>query len=318
MLLALPLWSGMVVAGTTGEVIVPHPQQRPWAPAAPAQQEPIWPDGLAIAAPINPAPEVFGTNDPKIGQPITVVGHVARPTMTIFPPKGANTGAAVVVFPGGGYRILAIDLEGTEICDMFTAKGVTCVLLKYRVPGSGPYWSEECQCRGQPTAPMALQDAQRTISLVRQRADKLGIDPHKIGVIGFSAGGHMVAEVSNHPQRSYRPVDAADQQSSRPDFAMALYPGHLWKEPGLGLSLKIARDCPPTFIAQAEDDPVDDVRESLSYFLALKQADIPTEMHLYAKGGHAFGVRPGPNPITQWPALADAWMRTIGVLPAAH
>jgi acetyl esterase/lipase len=315
------LTSTVSVAATTGTGDLVNQQDRPWQPAAPAVQIPLWPERLSIAPPATPGAEVFGTGKAQIaGRPFTVVEHVSRPTMTIYRPRGRNTGAAVVVFPGGGYQILAIDLEGTEVCDWLTAKGITCVVLKYRVPGSGPYWAKECNCRRIPAVPMALQDAQRAIGLLRERAGALGIDPHRIGVVGFSAGGRMVADISNHPKRSYRPVDAADRQSSRPDFAMALYPGHLWEEPGLTLNpaVRIAPNCPPTLIIQAEDDPTDDVRESLTYYLALQQAKIPVEMHLYAKGGHAFGVRRTANPITDWPALAEKWMSTIGVVPSTQ
>jgi len=315
--LIVALWMPAAFAYTTGGEPLLNPQNRPWEPAAPGVQTPLWPEDMKIAAPAYPGPEVWGTGKGQIAnQPVTVVEHVSRPTMTVYPAKGKNTGAALVVFPGGGYRILAIDLEGTEVCDWITAKGVTCVVVKYRVPGSGPYWNDECNCRRDPKEPMALQDAQRAISLLRARAATYGVDPHKVGVIGFSAGGRMVADTSNHLKRSYKPVDEADTQSVRPDFAIAMYPGHLWTEPGLNLDkgVKISPDAPPTLIIQAENDPTDDVRESLTYFLALKKADIPTEMHIYAKGGHAFGLRPTENPITRWPALAETWMRTIGVL----
>jgi acetyl esterase/lipase len=318
-LIAVLLISVTAKAAVTGTEDLVNQQDIAWQPAVPAVQTPLWPEGLSIAPPATPGEEVFGTGKEQIaGRPLTVVEHVSRPTMTIYRPTGKNTGAAIVVFPGGGYQILAIDLEGTEVCDWLTAKGITCVVLKYRVPGSGPYWAKECNCRRDPVVPMALQDAQRAIGLLRERAATLGIDPHRIGVLGFSAGGRMVADISNHTKRSYRPIDAADRQSSRPDFAMALYPGHLWKEPGLTLDpgVKIAANCPPTFIVQAENDPTDDIRESLTYYLALQRANIPVEMHLYAKGGHAFGVRKTANPITSWPALAEKWMSTIGMVPA--
>jgi len=166
---------------------------------------------------------------------------------------------------------------------------------------------------------MALQDAQRAMGLLRERAESLGIDPHRIGVIGFSAGGRMVADISNQTNRAYRLIDAADRQSSRPDFAMALYPGHLWSSPGLTLmpGVKIAADAPPTFIVQAQDDATDDIRESLTYYLALEQAKIPVEMHLYPKGGHAFGLRKTADPVTNWPVLAEKWMSALGVTPPA-
>src|SRR5262249_3973199 len=153
----------------------------------------------------------------------------SRPTLTVYSPQGRNTGAAVVVFPGGGYHILAMDLEGTEVCDWLTARGITGVLLKYRVPRSGPSWDDSCRCWINPKPATGLQDAQRAIGLVRLHAAEWHIDPHKVGVLGFSAGGHLVAASSNaFRQRTYPPVDAADQESCRPDFAVALYPGHLW------------------------------------------------------------------------------------------
>lgn len=305
------------VMATTGSEPLADRHHEPWRPAAPAESMPLWPTGHAIAPPALPGDEVFGLAPKAIaGKPVTFVEHVSVPTMSIFRPRGMNTGTAVVVFPGGGYRVLAIDLEGTEVCDWLTARGVTCVVLKYRVPGSGPYWNDECNCRRIPREPMALQDAQRAISLLRSHAASLGVRADRIGVLGFSAGGRMVADVSNHASRAYRPVDAADQVSVRPDFAIALYPGHLWTQPGLTLDpgVRIDPHAPPTFIVQAEDDPTDDIRESLTYYLALQKAGIPVEMHLYAKGGHAFGLRRTADPITRWPELAETWMRTIGVL----
>jgi len=234
--------------------------------------------------------------------------------MTVYSPKGKNTGAAVVVFPGGGYWVLYMDLEGTEVCDWLTSKGITCVLLKYRVPGehlsprSGAY----------PKSPVALEDAQRTVGLVRFHAAEWGIDPHKIGVLGFSAGGHLVAAVSTHfKQRLYRAVDAADKESCRPDFGVALYPGHMLentaKEFELNPYVPVTSQAPPMFLLHAEDDPIDTVRNSLLYYAALKKAGVPVEMHLYAEGGHAFGLRRTKFPITGWPQLVETWLETIGI-----
>jgi acetyl esterase/lipase len=193
---------------------------------------------------------------------------------------------------------------------------MTCVLLKYRVPFSGPQWDGSCNCRREPKVHMALQDAQRAIRLMREKAIGLHIDPNKIGVIGFSAGGHMIADVSNDAGHSYAPVDAADKESARPDFAIGLYPGHLWEGTGLKLNptVHVSAQTPPTFLLQAEDDPVDNVRQSLTYYLALKDADVPVEMHLYAKGGHAFGLRRTDLPIGGWPDLVEKWLRSIGML----
>jgi acetyl esterase/lipase len=250
------------------------------------------------------------------GREVIGVSNVTRPTMTVYSPKGENTGIAVVVFPGGGYQALAIDLEGTEVCDWLTPQGITCVLLKYRVtnvvpyPKSGPY----------PESPMALEDAQRTMGLVRSHAAEWHIDPHKIGVLGFSAGGHLVAAMSTHfAQRAYPSVDAADQESCRPDFAVALYPGHLWideKKFELNPDIRthISRQTPPTFLLQNEDDHVDNVNDALVYYIALKGAGVPVEFHSYAQGGHAFGLRRTKFPATAWPQLVETWLETIGMI----
>ncbi len=212
-----------------------------------------------------------------------------------------------------------IDLEGTEVCEWLTAKGITCVLLKYRVPDSGPSWHDECKCYIHPKAPTALQDAQRTVGLVRFHAAEWHIDPHKIGVLGFSAGGHMVADVSTHfERRTYPAVDAADKEMFRPDFAVAIYPGHLWvdeKKFELNPEVPVTGETPPTFLLQAEDDHVDGINQSLVYYIALKNAGVPVEMHLYAQGGHAFGLRRTNLPITGWPQLVETWLRTIGMIP---
>ena len=284
-----------------------------WQPSEGHTQVPIWPKEPPDAQPL-PGPEEMKTvKDPRIsaGEPWIQVNNVSTPTMTVYSPKGKNTGAAMVVLPGGGYKVLAIDLQGTEICDWLTSKGITAVLLKYRVPTPrlGEY-RESAQ---------ALQDAQRTLGLVRLHAAEWQIDPRKIGVIGFSAGGHMVTALSTHfEKRSYAPVDAADKESCRPDFAIALYPGHLSnddKKLDLNPNVPVTGNTPPTFLLHAEDDPVNSVNNSLVYYLALKKAGVPVEMHLYAEGGHAFGVRRTKLPITDWPKLVETWLGTIGMTP---
>ena len=246
------------------------------------------------------------------------MSNVSQPTMTVYSPSGENTGAAVVVFPGGGYQILAIDLEGTEVCDWLTSRGITCVLLKYRVPNAGPSWSQLCGCDLKTRSSMPLEDAQRTLGLVRFHAAEWHIDPRKIGVLGFSAGGHLVAAVSTHcDARVYPAVDAADRESCRPDFAVALYPGHLfiaYDKFELNPDIHVRGNTPPTLLLQAENDNVDDVRNSLVYYIALKNAGVPAELHLYAEGGHAFGLRRTARPIAAWPRLVETWLKTIGMI----
>ena len=293
--------------------VVVSAQTAVWQPSPGHKQVPIWPKEPPDAQPV-PGPEEMKTvKDPLIGggKPWAQVDNVSTPTLTVYSPQGKNTGAAVVVFPGGGYKVLAIDLQGTEICHWLTSRGITAVLLKYRVPTprSGPYAESA----------LALQDAQRTVGLVRFHASEWQIDPHKIGVIGFSAGGHMVAALStNFDARLYPSVDEADKQSCRPDFAIALYPGHLSIDDTnceLNPHVSVTRNTPPTFLIQAQDDPVDSVTNSLVYYIALKNAGVPAEMHLYGKGGHAFGVRRTEFPITNWPQLVETWLGTIGMTP---
>lgn len=289
-----------------------------WKPASGYRQIPIWP-GAAPDSAAGPDKESFSVDERGNligGKPVGWITEVSRPTMTVYPAKGKNSGVAVVVFPGGGFQGLAIDLEGTEVCDWLTPIGVTCVVSKYRVPDTEHHWDKKLKRSVEPKVPLALQDAQRTISLVRARAAEWGVDPRKIGVLGFSAGGFLVARTSTEfDRRAYEPVDAADEESCRPDFAVPIYPGHLWIDGKLNPKVRIPARTPPTFLLMAEDDEVDHVEQALVYYAGLKKAKIPVEMHLYAKGGHAFGLRPTNDPITRWPALAEAWLRTIGVLP---
>jgi acetyl esterase/lipase len=334
-----PLFFALCVVFACGGLSAQTPG---WQPSPGHAQIPIWPGPAPDAQPLAGPEESHwwptGPSGPPGG---FTVYHVSQPTMTVYSPSGKNTGAVVVVFPGGGYEDLAIDLEGTEVCDWLTPKGITCALLKYRVPGeehypksapypkSGPY----------PESPMALEDAQRTVGLLRFRAAEWHIDPHKIGVLGFSAGGHLSAAISTYfAKRLYPPVDAADKESCRPDFAVVIYPGHLsiaaaeWdakqgakkfvvrhpanadKDLGLNPDVPVTSQTPPTFLLQAEDDHVDSVYDSLAYYIALKKAGVPVEMHLYAQGGHAFGLRRTKLPITAWPQLVETWLGTIGMI----
>jgi acetyl esterase/lipase len=291
-------------------------QGNAWHPSPGHTEIPIWPGAVPDARPYT-GPETFDTDtkDLVAGKLWSYIGNVSRPTITVFSPKENNSRAAVIVFPGGGYQILAIDLEGTEICDWLTSKGITCVLLKYRVPGEGKLPKSGAY----PKSSEALDDAQRAISLVRHRAIEWNIDPHKIGVLGFSAGGHLVAAVSTHfSNRIYKPVDPVDSESCRPDFAAALYPGHLWIDEDkfeLNPDIKPTHDTPPTFLLQAENDDVDSINNTLVYYIALKKAGVPVELHSFAEGGHAFGLRRTKFPITAWPQLVETWLRTIGMNP---
>lgn len=321
------------IAGALACTGRPEAEPRPAAAAAPQEigthvgvwrqpegliQTPIWPGAAPDMEGVSQPPESVLTRETPdaIGGTISqAVLDVSAPTMTVFPPKSRNTGAAIVVFPGGGFRAVVLTLEGTEICDWITSKGITCILSKYRVPGSNHYWNPECRCSITPEVPRALQDAQRTIRLVRARAAELQVDPNKIGVMGFSAGGYLVAQTSNIFEPAYTPVDAADRVSSRPDFAIAFFPGHICRrgdtmDPGL----RVTGRTPPTFLLQAWDDPVDDICNSTLYARALDAADVPAEVHLFAKGGHAFGLRRDESPDTVWPGLVETWLKGIGVL----
>ncbi len=293
-------------------------QKSVWHPSPGQTQVPIWPGAVPNAQPVPGLEYVVRSKGLIGGRPVVSVSNVSGPTMTVYSPNGRNTGVAVVVFPGGGFEELAIDLEGTEACDWLTSEGITCVLLKYRVP-SLPYdW--HCKCRPDDfvKSSLALEDAQRTIGLVRFHAAEWHIDPHKIGVLGFSAGGYLVAEIStNFERRLYSHVDAADNESCRPDFAVGVYPGHLWVGGDayrLNPNVPVTRQTPPTFLVQAEDDHVDGVNQSVAYFIALRNAGVPVEMHIYAQGGHAFGLRRTKFPITRWPQLVEKWLRTIGMI----
>lgn len=280
-----------------------------WPPSASRLTMPIWP-GAAPDEPADMPPEHDApSGKPVGGLPYVRLTDVSKPTITLYRATGKNTHVALVVFPGGAYRILSMDLEGTEICQWLNSIGVNCVLLKYRVPDSGPY----------PTSPAALEDAQRSMGLVREHAAEWGIDPDRIGVIGFSAGAHLAAAISNHyEKRLYGPIDAADQLSCRPDFAVVIYPGYLaLSEQGFAANPDIqpTAQTPPTFLAQAEDDPVH-IENSLVYFEELKKAGVAAELHVYTHGGHGYGLRKTGAPISHWPSLVEKWLHTIDMLTA--
>lgn len=282
-------------------------QKPAWEPAPGHVTLALWPHAQAGAEP--ELDRTTGKDTLIAGKPVIRLGNVSNPTITLYSPAGKNNGAAVVVFPGGAYQILAIDLEGTEVCDWLTSTGVNCVLLKYRVPNSGPL----------PKSTAALEDAQRALGMVRAHAAEWHIDPQRVGVLGFSAGAHLAAALSTHfEKRLYDPIDAADHLSCRPDFAVIVYPGYLaLSEQNFAANpeIHVTEQTPPTFIVQAEDDPVH-VENSTVYFLLLKQVKVPAEMHLYAEGGHGYGLRRTELPVTSWPQLVETWLHTIKMLPA--
>ena len=291
-----------------------------WQPAPGGTQVPLWPETVALAKPdTGDHPEATGNGSPLVGGRMWYwASYVTRPTMTVYRPKGRNTGATMMALPGGGFYAVATDLEGTEICDWVVRQGMTCVMLKYRTP---QVWPQENGKQQRPKALLGLEDAQRAMGLLRQRASTYGIDPHKIGVIGFSAGAYLVANMSNTEERTYPPTDAADRQSPRPDFAIVAYTARMLDNSkgrntlDLQPWVKISPNAPPTLIIHAMDDPTDNVRQAMAYALALNDAGVPVDMRLYAKGGHAFGMRPTADPITrEWPGQVKQWLRTLGVL----
>lgn len=235
------------------------------------------------------------------------LGDVYHPTLSVYSPRGRGNGTAVLVCPGGAYAILAMDLEGTEICRWLNSLGVTGVLLKYRVP-SRP---------GRERYAAALQDAERAMGLVRLHAKEWGLIPDRIGVLGFSAGGNLAALVSNPgPTRTYQPLDDADALSCRPDFTLLIYPAYL-KGAGPGNTLApefhLSAQTPPTFLVMAQDDPVG-VENVLDYAFALHTVKVPFELHVYPSGGHGYGLRRTKDLVTTWPQRAADWMRTRGLL----
>jgi acetyl esterase/lipase len=236
------------------------------------------------------------------------LGNVSRPTIAVYrPAKEKDTGAAVLICPGGGYFILAMDLEGEEVAAWLNSAGVTGIVLKYRVPAR----------KDQPRHVAPLQDAQRAMSLVRTRAKDWGLDPNRIGILGFSAGGHLAAAAStNFDRRSYEPIDEIDKANCRPDFAVLVYPAYLVQGQGLSPEIRVGPRTPPVFFAHAGDDPIS-AENSVRTYLALKQAKVPSELHVFAGGGHGFGLRPSKDPCSGWPRLCEQWMRSQGMLGPA-
>lgn len=290
------------------------------APGALAQQVvlPLWPTGTPEPAQTSASEtDVTTPTDSFInGHRSARITNVTRPTLTVYPPRGHNTGAAALIFPGGGYTRLAWTGEGTDTCDWLTSVGMTCVLVKYRVPqpaGEAGHY---------PADPDDLEDAQQAMRLTRAHAAQWHIDPNRIGVVGFSAGGNLAVLLCTHPDDTHvestpaaSEVDASIK--ARPNFAIVVYPAYLAIPPAmteLNPAYTPDRFTPATFLIQAENDHSYG-KNALVYYGALMDANVPAQLHYYATGGHGFGVHPVGKPEENWTQLADAWMRDIHVLP---
>ena len=268
---------------------------------------PLWPNGAPESHRGKAETDITKPTDRLVaGKPLAHMTNVSNPTLAFYPAPN-NSGVTVVVFPGGGYRILAYDLEGTEVCTWLNSIGVNCALAKYRVPVQKHF----------PEDTSDLEDAQQAVRITREHAAEWHLDPHRIGVLGFSAGGHLVVVLSNHFDFK-RPGQPASESavSARPDFVVGIYPAYLVEAPALthlAQGIDPSASTPPTFLLQAEDDPVHE-ENVLVYFQALKQLKVPAELHVYAEGGHGYGLRPSELPVSHWPALVETWLHTIHIL----
>lgn len=240
------------------------------------------------------------------GCPVMRISNVSEPTLIFYPaPADNNSGVTLIVNPGGGYNILAYNLEGTEICKRFNSYGINCVLVKYRVPRREGLEKHE--------AP--LQDLQRAIAYTRSHSKEWNIKPDKIGVLGFSAGAHLSAVAStNYNNRSYPRIDANDDVSLRPDFTVLIYPAYLSADNfSISPELKVDKNTPPTILIQTQDDN-SHIDSSIFYYYALKEAKVPATMHLYPSGGHGYGARNTGHTVNEWPHRVLSWLRDIKMI----
>ncbi len=267
--------------------------------AEPAEVD-LWPEGQVPGLADGEKEEIVDEMDDRIGNRVT---KVTKPKITVYQPDAEiDTGAAVVICPGGGYHILAYDLEGVEVAQWLNKIGVTGVVLHYRVPRA-----KQGEVYANP-----LSDAQRAIRLTRQMAKKWKIDPDKIGILGFSAGGNLAAVTSNAEDANYEPIDDADKLSARPDFSLLIYPAYLNKKDAdteLASEVAVDENTPPAFLVHTSDDRISSTG-SVAYYLGLKRLNIPAEMHVFTSGGHGYGLRPTEKPVTHWPELATGWLKT--------
>ena len=272
-----------------------------------AQQTPIllFPNGAPGETNMMVEQEEMNGNK-TAGCPVLRISKVSEPTITFYPaPADNNSRTTIIVNPGGGYNILAYNLEGTEICKRFNSFGINCVLLKYRVPRREGLAKHE--------AP--LQDLQRAIAYTRSHASEWNIDENKIGVMGFSAGAHLATMASNSfNELTYSKIDQNDEVSLRPDFCMLIYPAYLDGESfSVASEINVTDKTPPTFIVQTQDD-TDYINSSLFYYYALKEAKVSAAMHLYPTGGHGYGLRNTGHLVNEWPYRALNWLSDIGML----
>lgn len=255
----------------------------------------------------------FTRKEVEVTEPTRMVTNVTKPTITIYrPAKDKDTGTAMLICPGGGYWNLFYQLEGEEVAAWLNSLGVTGIILKYRVP------RRPDDVKGEP-ARRPLQDAQRAVSLVRSKAKEWGINPKGIGMVGFSAGGHLaVATATSFDKRTYKPIDDVDKVSCRPDFAIGVYSGYLKAKDKDGLSpgLRIPAGTPPIFLAHGDADIISDPAHSVIMYLALKRANIPAELHIYATAAHDFGVRAVDHPCATWTQSCARWLAKQGLLKA--
>jgi acetyl esterase/lipase len=279
----------------------------------------LWP-GKVPDEPGNIGPErvvMSPKNDRKrveVTESTRLLTDVTKPSITIYrPAKEKDTGAAMLICPGGGYWNLFWELEGEEVATWLNSLGVTGIILKYRVP------RRPDEVKGEP-ARRPLQDAQRAVSLVRSRAKEWGIDPQRIGMVGFSAGGHLaIATATSFEKRTYEPQDDVDKISCRPDFAILAYSGYLKAKDKdeLAPGLRIPKETPPVFLVHGGEDLISPPEHSLFMYLALKRAGVSAELHIYANTAHDFAVRSGDRPYATWTKSCADWLKDQGFLKAA-
>ncbi len=280
------------------------------APAAEPIEIALWPDkppGFQVES--GPERDTTGPDGrPVAGKPVIRLGDVSKPQLHVYRPASDKAnGTSVVICPGGGFNILAWDLEGTEVAEWFNSIGVTAAVLKYRVPTA----------KQEPNWLPPAQDAQRAVRIIRSQAEEWNADPRRVGLMGFSAGGRTAAMAAlTTEERLYEPVDEADKNSPKPDFLALIYTAYLVDDAGkLKPEIAVTKDSPPTFFVHAYDDPVTP-KSSVQLFLALKDAGVPAELHVYDAGGHGYGLRPTDMPITAWPQRCEDWLRGRGLLRA--